>query len=63
MRSRRTSLEHRHSALDAELAQETNRPVPDRLRLSELKRQKMRILDAMSSLERRDRRRRRARRA
>ena len=62
MLSRRLSLEARHRELEAEIAEEASRPMPDDLRLSALKRQKLPIKDTLFALERRGRRRRRMQR-
>lgn len=44
-------LSHRHSALEAELADELKRPMTDPSRLSEIKKHKLRIKDEMLHLE------------
>lgn len=41
------SLIRKHAALETEIDQETHRPHPDDFRLSILKRQKLRLKDAM----------------
>jgi|GEM_PF-6863023 len=63
MLSRRTSLENRHQAIEAEIDSEASRPTPDPLRLSALRRQTLLIRDQLSALDRRGRRRRRLQRA
>ena len=44
------ALREEHSKLEAELDEETNRPIPDSIRLQELKRQKLRIKDEIAKL-------------
>lgn len=45
-----TSLERRHADLDRLVDEETGRPVPDSLRLTELKREKLRIKEEIERL-------------
>ena len=59
MLSRHQALTARHAGLEAAIATEAQRPLPDTLRLAELKREKLRLKDEISSIERRIRRRRR----
>ncbi len=44
------SLKSKHTSLDQAILEENQRPVPDSLRLSELKRQKLRIKDELARL-------------
>lgn len=45
-----TSLEQRHADLDRLVQQEAARPVPDSLRMTELKREKLRIKEEIERL-------------
>jgi hypothetical protein len=45
------SLRAQHAALEAKLEEEISRPHPDDMSISELKREKLRIKDRISSLE------------
>ena len=47
-----TSLKHRHADIDDRINQEEHRPQPDENRLRQLKRQKLKLKDAIASLER-----------
>ena len=44
------SLKTKHANLEEAILEERQRPVPDNLRLSELKRQKLRIKDELARL-------------
>ena len=44
------SLRAKHAALEREIDEEVHRPLPDDLRLSELKREKLRIKDQIAQL-------------
>nr|WP_310523952.1 YdcH family protein [Polymorphobacter sp.] len=44
------SLNARHAALDASVDAETRRPLPDQARLARLKREKLKVKEAISSL-------------
>ncbi len=44
------SLKARHANLEDDILEERQRPVPDNLRISELKRQKLRIKDEIARL-------------
>lgn len=59
MMSHRAALEQRHARLESELRAELARPMPDALRVSEIKRAKLALRDQMKALDRRGRRRRR----
>jgi hypothetical protein len=50
MRSRLHSLAHQHEKLEQRIDAEMKNPMPDHLRLQELKRQKLRIKDEMQHL-------------
>ena len=41
------SLAARHAALDATLAREASRPLPDQVRLTRLKREKLKVKEAI----------------
>ena len=43
-----TSLTARHAALDASVAAETRRPLPDQVRLARLKREKLKVKEEMT---------------
>lgn len=43
------SLERRHAAIDADLASELKRPLPDFMRVKRLKQQKLRIKDVLAA--------------
>jgi len=45
-----TTLAARHAQLEASLMREFQRPVPDSVRLAELKREKLRLKEAMAQL-------------
>ncbi len=45
-----TTLEARHKQLEASLMREGQRPVPDSVRLAELKREKLRLKEEMARL-------------
>lgn len=45
------SLKAKHASLEAEILQENQRPIPDSIRVSELKRQKLRIKDEIARLQ------------
>ena len=47
---RLVSLNQRHAELDAELHEELTRPQPDALKVSEIKRQKLRIKEAITAI-------------
>lgn len=44
-----TALEAKHAVLDQRIAAETQRPVPDALVLADLKKQKLRLKEEISS--------------
>ena len=44
------ALAARHAELEASVLREGQRPVPDSVRLAELKREKLRLKEAMASL-------------
>ena len=46
------SLSAKHQTIEKNLQDEENRPQPDTLHVSQLKREKLRIKDAMTSFER-----------
>lgn len=48
--ARIASLEVRHGQLEAKIAQETKRPLPDEVLIADLKRQKLQIKDQLSML-------------
>ncbi len=43
-------LNHKHASLDNAIFEEKQRPIPDGIRLAELKRQKLRIKDEITRL-------------
>ncbi len=43
------SLRFKHAHLEQEIEEEVHRPLPDELRLTELKREKLRIKDEMAA--------------
>ena len=45
-----SALVARHAGLDARIADETNRPSPDRIVIASLKKQKLRIKEALARL-------------
>lgn len=45
------NLKRKHADLDQELGGETQRPVPDQAAISELKKAKLKLKDAITSLE------------
>ena len=45
------SLREQHRSLDAELEEESHRPAPDSARITELKREKLRIKDQIAAME------------
>ena len=45
------SLREKHASLEQEIEDEHHRPLPDELRLSELKREKLRIKDQIAQLQ------------
>jgi len=47
-----TSLQHKHADLDRLLETEASRPVPNSLRMTELKREKLRIKEEIRRLTR-----------
>jgi hypothetical protein len=44
------SLNARHASLDESLALETRRPMPDQVRLAQLKREKLRLKEEISKM-------------
>ncbi len=44
-------LKRKHADLDTQLGEETQRPHPDQLIISHLKREKLKVKDAIASLE------------
>lgn len=44
------SLKSRHADLEAQIAEETNRPLPDTTRLQRLKRDKLKLKEEMEKL-------------
>ncbi len=44
-----SALEAKHAVLDRRIAEETHRPMPDTVLLADLKRQKLRVKEEMSS--------------
>ncbi|HVF94547.1 MAG TPA: YdcH family protein [Sphingomonas sp.] len=44
-----TALATKHATLDRRIAEETHRPLPDALILAELKKQKLRLKEELSS--------------
>ena len=46
------SLENKHGGLEARIAAEHQRPLPDELRIAELKKQKLKLKDTLESLSR-----------
>lgn len=44
------SLSRRHADLERSIADETHRPQPDQVRITELKRQKLRLKEEMAGL-------------
>jgi hypothetical protein len=50
---RLVSLSQRHAELEAELHEELSRPQPDVLKLTEIKRQKLRVKEAMAATRQR----------
>lgn len=53
LEDRLETLRHRHEHLQIRIDEETNRPHPDDDRISELKRQKLRLKDEMQRMEER----------
>lgn len=49
--ARRHALERRHARLEAKIAQESARPLPDPMRVQWLKRIRLRLKDEVASLE------------
>lgn len=47
------TLRTKHANLDDAISRETSRPLPDAFKLNELKREKLRIKDSITELERR----------
>ncbi len=47
---RLTDLHSRHAALEAELADELKRPAPDAVKVAKIKREKLRIKEAIAGL-------------
>jgi len=45
-----TALETKHAGLDKRIAAESQRPIPDALVLADLKKQKLRLKEEISSL-------------
>jgi hypothetical protein len=45
-----TALEAKHATLDQRIAEETHRPKPDEVLIAGLKKQKLRVKEAISSL-------------
>lgn len=45
-----SALVNRHAGLDARIADESRRPFPDRLIIASLKKQKLRIKEALSQI-------------
>jgi hypothetical protein len=45
------ALRERHSSLEAQIQQETTRPIPDDSRIASLKRQKLRIKDEIQRMQ------------
>ena len=44
-------LKRRHADLDVQLGEETQRPQPDQIIISQIKREKLKVKDAITSLE------------
>ena len=44
------ALRARHADLDTQIAEEIHRPLPDDIRITELKREKLKLKDEMSRL-------------
>ncbi len=51
MQERLLSLKGKHAALDAELAAELQRPLPDTTHCTEIKREKLRLKEQILSLQ------------
>jgi len=47
---RLSDLQSRHAALEGELADELNRPAPDAVKVAKIKREKLRIKEAIAGL-------------
>jgi hypothetical protein len=45
------ALKSKHAALENAIASETNRPIPDVEQITQLKRQKLRIRDELTSID------------
>lgn len=45
------NLKRKHANLDAEIGGEIQRPIPDQATISELKKEKLKLKDAITSLE------------
>jgi len=52
MAERIDALKAKHAALEAEIAEENNRPLPDTGRIHDLKRQKLKIKDEIALINR-----------
>lgn len=44
-----SALEAKHARLDRRISDESQRPLPDQMRLAELKRQKLKVKEAITS--------------
>ena len=44
------ALETKHAAIDRRLAEESHRPLPDMVRVADLKKQKLRLKEEIASL-------------
>lgn len=51
MEARIENLKRKHADLDQEIGGEAQRPIPDQAAISELKKEKLRLKDAITSLE------------
>ncbi|RMF69582.1 MAG: DUF465 domain-containing protein [Alphaproteobacteria bacterium] len=51
MKAHVTALAEKHAQLEQIIAQELARPLPDHIRLAELKKQKLRIKEEMEALQ------------
>ena len=45
-----TALETKHATLDKRIAEEAHRPLPDAIRLAELKKQKLKLKEEIAEL-------------
>lgn len=52
LQARLESLKERHASLDARIVDEDHRPLPDSLRLAQLKAEKLRVKEEMERLRR-----------